>query len=402
MGRERLMKREEGRGKREEGRGKRGTEEGGREHMTKSGEAKRERIKDKAQNMGKAHLMAIHRAQFPANQQRAIGKEYYEWKVYKNPVMKGDIHFEIRDGRTVGSAVVMPRKVANLDDIVLAAETADTFTVPEFCGQGINTKILGNAIDWAISHGMHLVYGPPNKANYGTHIRLGYKTCEYIGWASLMKSLNPMWFALKLIAKIILGKQVQKSVRHLRYLSKRLITGRQFIESRQNSSKNDYTIMQIDRFTNEVDPLWGKPRYSFFVYRDKEYLNWRYFDNPDKFIVLAALKGKDCLGYSALKLSNDKRTGILCDFVAMDDRSDVFLALVSESEKILKQNGADQITLRCIADSPYYNDLMTLDYYNTGPESHHPVFINARTETGKRILENPGRWHFTYGDTDEV
>ena len=86
--------------------------------------------------------------------------------------------------------------------------------------------------------------------------------------------------------------------------------------------------MQIDRFSNEVDPLWGKPRYSFFVYRDKEYLNWRYFDNPDTFIVLAAVKDHDYLGYIALKLSNDKRTGILCDFVTMDDRSDVFLCLV--------------------------------------------------------------------------
>ena len=105
----------------------------------------------------------------------------------------------------------------------------------------------------------------------------------------------------------------------------------------------------IDRFSNEVDPLWGKPRYSFFVYRDKQYLNWRYFDNPDTFIVLAAVKGHDCLGYIALKMSNDKRTGILCDFVTMDDRSDVFLCLVDESENILRQHGAENIQLRCIA-----------------------------------------------------
>jgi len=345
--------------------------------------------------------MAIHRAQFPENPIRSISEEYYKWKVYKNPVMVGDIYLEMRDGRSVGSAVVMPRKVAILDQVLLAAETADTFTVPEFRGQGINTKILGISIDWAISHGMHLIYGPPNKANYGTHIRLGYKTCEYINWASLTKSLNPMWFAFKLIAKIILGKQVQKSARHLKDLS-RWLTTRKPLQALQNSSANDFTIMPIDRFTNEVDPLWGKPRYSFFIYRDKEYLNWRYFDNPDKFIVLAAFKGQDCLGYSALKLSNDKRTGILCDFVTMNDRSDVFVALVRESEKILKHNGAEHIQLRCITDSPYYHDLMTLDYYNPGPESHHPVFVNARTEAGKRILENPGRWHFTFGDTDEV
>jgi GNAT superfamily N-acetyltransferase len=352
--------------------------------------------------MDKVNLMCIHRAQFPENPIRSICQDYYEWKVYKNPVITGDIHLEMRDGRTVGSAVVMPRKVAILDEIVLAAETADAFTLPECRGQGINTKILGIAIDWAISHGMHLIYGPPNEANYGTHIRLGYKPCEYINWAFLRKSLNPLWLASKLATKIALGKQAQKSFHHLRHLSKRLTTRQRTLQSPQDSSKHDFTIVTIDRFNNAVDPLWGKPRYSFFVYRDKEYLNWRYFDHPDKFIVLAAVKGHDCLGYIALKLSNKKRTGILCDFVTVDDRSDVFLTLVIESEKVLKQNGAEGIQLRCIADSPYYDVFNTLDYYNPGPGSNHPVFVNAKTEIGKRVLENPGKWHFTFGDTDEV
>jgi hypothetical protein len=351
--------------------------------------------------MEKASLMAIHRAQFPANPIRSIGKEYYEWKVYNNPVMAGDIHLEMRDGLVVGSSTVMPRKVAILNQVILAAETGDNFTLPEYRRQGINAKALTIAKDYAIVHRIDLNYGSPNEANYRVLMKLEWKPCEYIHWAFLRKSLNPMWLAFKLIAKIILGKQVQKNFRHLKHLSRRLTTRRP-MQVLQNSRANDFAVMQIDRFTNEVDPLWGKPRYSFFIYRDKEYLNWRYFDNPDKFIVLAAFKGQDCLGYSALKLSNDKRTGILCDFVTMNDRSDVFLALVCESEKILRQNGVNSIQLRCIVDSPYYRDLNTLGYYDPGRESYSRVVIYAKTEIGKRILENPGRWHFTFGDTDEV
>jgi GNAT superfamily N-acetyltransferase len=353
-------------------------------------------------SMDKVCLMGIHRAQFPANPIRSISQEYYEWKAYKNPVMAGDIFLEMKDGHSVGSAVVMPRKVAILDEIVLAAETADAFTLPECRGQGINTKILGIAIDWATSHGMHLIYGPPNKANYGTHLRLGYQPCEYINWAFLRKSLNPMWLATKLTAKIILGKETHNSAHHLRHLSKRLKMRLQSSELMENSSKHDFIITTIDRFHHEVDPLWGKPRYSFFVYRDKKYLNWRYFDHPDTFIVLAAFKGQTNLGYIVMKLSNNKRTGILCDFVTVDDRLDVFLGLVCEAEKVLKQNGAERVTLRCIADSPYYDVFNELQYYNPGQGSIHPVFVNAKTEMGKRVLEKPGKWHFTFGDTDEV
>ena len=352
--------------------------------------------------MDRADLMGRHRAQFPENQWRAIGKEYYEWKVYKNPVMTGDIHLEIRDERVVGSSTVMARKIAILDEIVLAAETADAFTLPEYRKQGINSKALIIAKDYAISHGMNLIYGPPNEAHYRLMVKLGWKPCEYINWAFLTKSLNPLWLTVKLTAKILLGKEVQKSIRYLSHLPKRLKTKWRSPQSLQNSSKNGFSIMAIDKFKSEVDPLWGKPRYSFFVYRDKQYLNWRYFDNPDKFIVLAAFKGQECLGYIALKMSNDKHTGILCDFVTLDDRTDVFLSLVSESEKILRQNGAEHIQLRCIADSPYYNALNTLGYYDPGPESYHRVVIYAKTEMGQRVLQNPGRWHFTFGDTDEV
>jgi len=346
--------------------------------------------------------MATHRAQFPANPIRSINQEYYEWKVYKNPVMAGDIFLEMKDGSSVGSAVIMPRKVAILDDIALASETADTFTVPEYRGQGINTKILGVAIDWAISHGMHLVYGPPNKANYGTHIRLGYKTCDYISWAQLTKDLNPMRLAIKLIAKIILRKQIKKSVRYLKHLFKMLKVQRQVQQFGQDQNTNSFTIKRIDRFHHEIDPFWGKPRYSFFIYRDEQYLNWRYFEHPDTFTVLAAIKGEEYLGYIALKLSNDKQTGILCDFVTVDDRLDVFLGLVCESEKVLKQKGAKRITLRCVADSTYYDALSASGYYDPGREIYNPIFIYAKTEIGKRVLENPGRWHFTFGDTDEV
>jgi len=370
--------------------------------MAGDGEVKEERLKDEAQNMGKARLMANHRSQFPANPIRSVSQEYYEWKVYKNPVMAGNIHLELKDGYIVGSAVVMPRKVAILDEVVLAAETADAFTKPEYRGQGINTKILGIAIDQAIRNGMHLIYGPPNEANYGTHIRLGYKPCEYINWAYLMKDLNPIWIATKLIVKIILRRQTKKSVRHLKHLCMMLKDQRQFQEFGKDKKYNNFAIERIDRFHREVNPFWGNPRYSFFVLRDKQYLNWRYFDHPDPFIVLAAVNEGSYLGYMVMKLSNDKQTGILCDFVSVDDRLDVFFTLVVESEKVLKQNGVKRIILRCIADSPYYLVFHELQYYNPGPESIHPVFVNAKSEIGKRVLQNPGKWHFTFGDTDEV
>ena len=101
--------------------------------------------------MDKAHLMALHRAQFPANARRSISREYYEWKIYKNPVMAGYIHLEVRNGHVVGSSTLMPRRIAILDEIVLGAEWGDSFTPPEYRRQGINARALSACKDYAIS-----------------------------------------------------------------------------------------------------------------------------------------------------------------------------------------------------------------------------------------------------------
>jgi GNAT superfamily N-acetyltransferase len=352
--------------------------------------------------MEKALLMGQYRAAFPDNGMRSTGKNYYEWKIYKNPIMEGFIYLEERDGRIVGSSTLMPRRIAILDKVVLAAEWADSFTLPEYRRQGINSKTLIKCKDYAVAHGMDVIYGPPNEANYQVQMKLGCRAASYIGWAFLTKSLNRMGLALRLSAKIILGRDVRKNLQHLVYLARMTGSISQVGGPAQGRGENGFQIVEIDRFRNRVDPLWGEPRYSFFVVRDADYLNWRYFDNPDRFTVLAAVRDGEYLGYVALKMAKNNRTAIMCDFVSVNDRPDVFALLVGEAEKIVRRNGAEVMQLRCIADSSYYTELKKVGYYDPGPERYHRVVIYGGTELGRRILENPGKWHFTYGDTDEV
>jgi GNAT superfamily N-acetyltransferase len=350
----------------------------------------------------KAVLMGEHRAKFPDNRMRSIGSDYYEWKIYRNPIMEGEIYLETRDSLIVGSSTAMPRKLAILDEALLGAELGDSFTRPEYRRQGINWKALKGCMDYALSHGMNVIYGPPNEANYRIHIKLGFLPCTYIDWALLTKSLKPIALSFRLFAKMMMGRDVRKSYRHLGFLVRTGTAKEAAVPRGGNGGKNGFQVLKIDQFGDTVDPLWGKPRYSFFISRDGRYLNWRYFENPDKFTVLAALKGEEYLGYVAVKTTKDNVTGIMCDFVTVDDRSDVFVGLVKKAEEILRKNGAKVINLRCIADSPYYNELRKMGYYDPGPDKYQPVLVYGGTEVGKRILETPGKWHFTYGDTDEV
>ena len=103
--------------------------------------------------MKKALLMAQHRALFPDNKFRSIGSEYYEWKIYKNPFMEGAIYLETIDGKVVGSSTAATKKIAILNEEFLAAELGDSFTLPEYRKQGINTKALKYCTEYAISNG---------------------------------------------------------------------------------------------------------------------------------------------------------------------------------------------------------------------------------------------------------
>lgn len=352
--------------------------------------------------MNRAILMAEHRAAFRDNSMRSVDGRYYNWKVYENPATEGFIYLEERGGFVVGSSSVMPRKVVVGDREVLGAELGDSFTRPEYRRQGINSKALNECIKYALSKGMNLVYGPPNRANYGLHIKLGFLQCSYIKVAFMTKSLNPMRFGVKLMAKMILGRDLRKSYLQFGNLVRTAMKKRHDVSDERDEVRNAFQILEIDKFRDEVDPLWGNPRYSFFIFRDSRYLNWRYFENPDRFRVLAAVEGGEYLGYIVLKMAKDKRTAILCDFVTIDDRADVFLELVKRGEETQRQSGARVVNLMCIVDSPYYRELTKLGYYDLGPEEYQPVVVYGGTTLGRRILEMPGKWHFTYGDTDEV
>lgn len=353
--------------------------------------------------MDKALLMGEHRASFPDNKFRSTGKEHYEWKIYKNPFMEGFIYLETRDGKVVGSSTATVKRIAILNEVFFAAELGDSFTLPEYRKQGINEKALKYCTEYAITNGINIVYGAPaTPGNYRLLVKLGLLPCFHINYTFLTKTLKPGLSILKSIAKILLCRDIRKTFKYLKYLLKRKLQRPRLSHSHGDYDENVFCVEIINIFNKNIDEYWGNPRYSFYVIRDRRYLNWRYFSNPDKYIILAAIKNEEYMGYIVLKMSKHDKTGVICDFITLDDRRDVFLALVKKSEEILKRNGVNLVQTECIVESVYYKTLAELGYFDHGRESHQRIHIYSETQLGKRVLESSGKWHFTLGDTNEV
>ncbi|HPQ44612.1 MAG TPA: GNAT family N-acetyltransferase [Syntrophales bacterium] len=353
--------------------------------------------------MPETKLMSDFRVLFGENRLRSIKPEYYEWKIVQNCFKRGQIYLEKQDGIIAGSTTITPKKISCFGEELLAAEIGDTFTHPDYRKRGIFSRGVKSCTRFAISQGIEVIYGTPNSQSLpGYQNKLGYPTCSYVKVNNLIKNLKILMPTIKSIVKLILLRDIQDQYQSLIALWQQWVSQLFIFRSKGHLPKESFDICLIDKFKHEIDGLWGVPRYLFFTIRDNIYLNWRYFDHPDTYQVLIAEEVGEPLGYAVTKLSKDGKIGTICDFITIEDRMDVFAALIRESEKMLKKAGVDFIQLFCVEDSPYFQTLLNLGYYDLGPKKRQPIIVYAGTEYGKRIIETDAKWHFTIADSDLV
>jgi len=347
--------------------------------------------------------MSKFRALFGTNELRSTSAEYYEWKILQNPYGQGNIYLERADGVVAGSATLTPKKVSMWGDEILAAEIGDTFTRPEFRRRGIFSRGVRACTQFGISRNIKLIYGTPNSQSLpGYQSKLDYPPCPFITLSYLTKHRQTLVPLMRSTAKLVLrGKLSPPDVPPSTILRQ---TFSRTARSRPGAPRRDesFEIVAADTVPDDINGLWGTPRYIFCTVRDKTYLEWRYFKHPDTYQVLLCKEGDAYLGYVVTKVSNSRKLGTICDFLTRDDRVDVFRALIGEAENVLADAGVHLIQLRCVAGSPYHQALLGHGYHDHGSGGWQPVIIYAGSEYGRTLLETDARWHFTLSDSDNI
>lgn len=350
--------------------------------------------------MSETMYMSEFRSLFGKNEFRSTTSGYYEWKLLKNPYKHGKLYLEYKDDIIVGSTTITPKKVSILGKELLAAEIGDTFTHPKYRRQGIFSRGVNACTNYSISNGIEVIYGTPNSESLpGYQKKLNYFPCPYLKLNYLTKHWRAQ--AVSLI-KMMLRKRTENLFFFLSAMLKQKYSHFRFSHCIDKASDVSIEILSKKEFTEEIDGLWGSPRYIFLTIRDKVYLNWRFFTNPDEYKVITAKKGDEYLGYIVVKLSKNGKIGTICDFITKNDRMDVFNALILEAEHVLENARVHLIQLRCGAGSPYHQTIINHGYYDHGALGRQPVIVFAGTEYGKKILEENAKWHFTFSDSDNI
>jgi len=168
------------------------------------------------------------------------------------------------------------------------------------------------------------------------------------------------------------------------------------------SLPEDYSSRLLDHIPDEVD-YFNDQSDEIYVCRSKEYLTWRYLNNPRRdYILLGIYRGDrlEAISVSAIVFSeaNSQKEGFIVDWGGDASSSDNLLSyLYLETIKYLKHKDAKLVHV-CASHERTCNSLTKLGFIER--EATRPFFVHAPNDKMREYLYNNDSWVLREGDSD--
>lgn len=325
---------------------------------------------------------------------RSYEPDYYRWKIESNPVQRGILHVADDAGRVVGMVSITPKPLYINGELTDGAELGDGFISPEYQRQGMFSVLLNETREEAIEKALDFIYGTPNEQALPGERKAGY---EVIPGTQLYNLVRPLNMGAVLRAKInssmlakILGPWL-----HLGFKMFYRVKSPQL-------EKQGVKFSLVSSFPEDINALWEKVvgNYDWIVERSKKYLDWRFVQNPDTYSIMLARNSRNTIGYIVTKIGywQNLKVGFLADFLVGEKSPEVFTELVLRSLKNFQQVRVDMVAGWAVDKGIYYNVLRRFGF-----KRHKEVpIICYKTDLCAKIINQPGKWHFTMADSDNI
>ena len=224
---------------------------------------------------------------------RSMEPEYYHWMYYRNPAGKATVYCARHNGKIIGTFAMAPKRMQIDGKEVLCGKTMDMFTNPDYQGLGLMSRLAGQVFEESKQQKMTMWYVTPSKNSYPIFkYKWNYIECFEI--AHVTKFLDYFSVAASMIKSGFFNMIVGPPVKGIQKLF-RMYTQKQ----------NTYKVEEMNRFDTETDELWNKIRGDLKValIRNSEYMNWRYIDNPDNYIIFKFTQDEQIQGILVLKIT---------------------------------------------------------------------------------------------------
>lgn len=294
---------------------------------------------------------------------REMCLDFWNWRFIKNPFGQGIIKLLFDKNNLIGHYAVVPVHVKVGDDVVIAGLSMTTMTHPEYRKQGIFSFLAGKVYRQAKVKGFSFIYGFPNENSYHGFI-------ENLGWNDVGNGTLNILYRKRTPEKEVAGIK---------------------------------DVYRIEKFDNSIDLLWNriKKKYKVIVPRTKEFLNWRFFENPDVKYEKYIIKNKNgVMGYVVLKIFKDMdlRIGHIVDMLAIDD--DCTDKLLQISYDYFKRENVKVLSCWMQDCNMYVNKLKEHGFIKESIKNYFGAIYLGENDKNILPFMNFSEWHITMGDSD--
>ncbi len=324
-------------------------------------------------------------------QQRNL--KHWEWKYINNTTKKLCIMIAEENNQVVGQYSLLPTWINYNNEKILGAQSIDTMIKITHRNRGLFIKLARNCLDNAISEGISLIYGFPNKASHDGFIK-ALNFIDTFPMPLLINIINPVALIRRKtnsrIVTNLIGKPIETFYKTYNY----------FIEK----PKANIKINKVNQLDVRYDILWDKVKLSYKVciWKDSSYINWRYLFCPDvKYEVFIASLGDNIEGLIVLRLGGvDNRVGFIVDFICEPTNTLIAYALLIFALNYFKEQNADTVACHLPKHTRIYKLFLKAGFFRYYRKEMVPIIRKNIDYISENILFDYKNWYLTEGDSD--
>lgn len=312
--------------------------------------------------------------------------DHWRWQFFEHPEGRSWITLaEDEKGKLAGQYCMMRTHLNHMGQEICAGQSCDTMVRDDQRGKGLFVRMAEENYRYAAGKGLKAVFGFPNRASYPGFMRR-------LGWERIV--VLPLYRYRTGCRRIggpfldIPCRGILSMVNQVRQGYNRKQTGEAILES-------------SDKIPSGTEDLLSEIRnYEILsVWKDEDYINWRYRKNPSRRYRFHTLERKGELRGMIITRSARNRMSI-CEVLHRTRDTAESAILLNHVIRQALSDGLQMITFFGY-DCGFYNDL----FARCGFKKHYSgnyilggrVFNDPDLE---RHFYNPHNWTIVFGDID--
>ena len=332
----------------------------------------------------------------PAYTKSQLPPRHFQWKYFQNPIHPSRVRIAEDQNQVIGSQASTFKRLRVGETHFLCAELGDGFTHPQYRRQGVFTKVTTEVCDQLRQDGARVIYTQPNDNSYPGLMKLGFEDV-----------LRPIpVFTILNVASVWKRKAIGRFASRLSLPLAKMVAGIVFRRLRVPVPPQ-VTVSEISSFDERVDQLWQRVSidYPVAVVRNREYLNWRYVNKPDEYVIHTVGDGRLLQGYLVTKCQTSPgglNQGYVVDVLVAKDQPIMLQILLSAAMEHFRSRNVDIVLAWVLKSTRLHQLFRQARFVARGKKLHFLIRTNAMKASDQARLRNPANWLFTMGDTDGI